>query len=345
KLKLPLKDQLILEYMDEKQLLKLTTGSSQKHLFIPCNRPVKIYPGTSRNTMQIEAEFFQDTEGVAKEMDERIEKFSQNLIATNSENIDRTTVSKYSLQSYIQEITSRYFQYNGYSAIEVYNEQGYKVLIKTTIFSYDDFYSDLYRKKLRGFLAELAHIKFHFSNLTACVFKLFQQKSLAYQRKNYVNGEEISLIDDLLPIIIKLNNMIEVNEDEFRKTNRFRVRPGYGYDDFNLDHIDGSSPHSLQSLVHHMMFEEDIFYPYYLNDEQIEQLAFHIEMYPYKLFAPSSRSHNASEIQKMLDTVYAECVEFVAVKLFSKGFDVVDVYAQYLSDPMLDRIAAQCAEK
>ncbi|MFW6275297.1 MAG: hypothetical protein ACOC2M_01530, partial [bacterium] len=262
KLKLPLKDQLILEYMDEKKLLKLTTGSSQKHLFMPGNLPIKIYPGPSPNTLHIETEFFHETKRFPKEMDKRIENFSQELIIPNNGNNRDKQFSKYSLQSYVREITYRFFQYNGYSAVEVHNEKKYKVLMKTTIFSYDDFYSDLYRKKLTGFLAELAHIKFHFNNITAYIFKLFQQDFLTYQRKNYVNEEPITLIDDILQIIIKLNNIIETNEEEFRKTNRLKVRPGYGYDDFNLDHIDGSSIHSLQSLIHHMMFEEDIFYPY-----------------------------------------------------------------------------------
>lgn len=344
KLKTPLQDQLILEYDNRSDVIKLKTGSSPKHLLSPCNLPVKIFPGPSRNTLQIETECFQQMNKVPEEIDILIGAFSNNLVMNSSGQNNHHPGSKYSFHAYIQESTARIFQYNAYSICEIHREEGYKVVIKTTIFSYDDFYSDLYREKLADYLAELAHIKFHFNNIICYLFELFRNDFITRLRKNHFNREEFPVVHDIFQIIMKLNSIIEENEAEFRKTNQFRVRPGYGYDDFHLDQVDGSTRHSLQSLIHHMMFEEDIFYPWYLNDEQIDQLAYHIEMFPYKLFEPSQQSDKNHEVQKMLDYIYAECLEFAAIKLFSKGFDTIDVYAQYLSEPILQRIAVQCSK-
>ena len=60
-------------------------------------------------------------------------------------------------------------------------------------------------------------------------------------------------------ILAVLDKIIDDHLDHFKKSNEFKVRPGYSYDKFYLDRVQGSFDQSLNGLIHHIMFEDGIY--------------------------------------------------------------------------------------
>ena len=80
-------------------------------------------------------------------------------------------------------------------------------------------------------------------------------------------NSEMNEIDYLSSILDKI---IDDNLDSFKENNSFQVRPGYSYDNFYLDRVQGAYEGSLNGLIHHIMFEDGI-YKNILTDEQFER--------------------------------------------------------------------------
>lgn len=53
--------------------------------------------------------------------------------------------------------------------------------------------------------------------------------------------------------------IIEKNKGSFKKEGDFKVRPGYGYDKFYLDRVDGSYDMSLQGLIHYILHDDHLY--------------------------------------------------------------------------------------
>ena len=71
--------------------------------------------------------------------------------------------------------------------------------------------------------------------------------------------EKFSKGSDPSEFVIKiLDGIIDNNIDIFMDGD-FNVRPGYAYDKFYMDRVDGSYDMSLQGLIHHIMFEHAIY--------------------------------------------------------------------------------------
>lgn len=127
-----------------------------------------------------------------------------------------------------------------------------------------------------------------------------------------------------------LNKIVENNAESFKKEDSFEVRPGYGYDKFYLDWIDGDYDMSLQGLIHHIMYEEGI-YEEILDDDQFQELKSLIENSPEAIYGLDMDDDDFEEIQcEILDCVYSDAIEFVGKKLRGLGFDVEETFAEYL---------------
>jgi len=131
-------------------------------------------------------------------------------------------------------------------------------------------------------------------------------------------------LEEIVKIITKiLDNIIEEYKEEFRETGSFKVTPGYGYDKFYLDWVEGSYDMSLYSLIHYIMYEEGI-YKKILTDEQYKKLEELIEEYPESIYGPDMDED--PELVEKLDAIYDESISFVEEKLTSLGFDVKGVF-------------------
>ena len=80
-----------------------------------------------------------------------------------------------------------------------------------------------------------------------------------------------------------LDGIIDAHVNQFRKNDSFKVRPGYGYDKFYLDSIDGSYDMSLQGLIHYIMYEEGI-YRKILSNSQYADVVDLIEENPEAIY-------------------------------------------------------------
>ena len=129
-----------------------------------------------------------------------------------------------------------------------------------------------------------------------------------------------------------LNEIIEFNIDSFRKEESFKVRPGYCYDKFYLDWVDGSDDMSLESLIYYIMYEEGI-YAEILNEAQYKELESVIKEYPDAIYVLDEESENYENIQyNIIQPVYKESIMFVGNKLIELGFDVKEIFSGYLPD-------------
>lgn len=120
-------------------------------------------------------------------------------------------------------------------------------------------------------------------------------------------------------ITYKLDEIIISNITSL-KTGNFQVRPGYSYDNFFLDKIEGSYDESLQGLIHHIMFKDGI-YKKILSKAQLEECQSVIQNEPENIYSPSGDNKDDEEIQEILDDIYWDSISFVANKFEELGID------------------------
>ena len=119
--------------------------------------------------------------------------------------------------------------------------------------------------------------------------------------------------------------LIENHEDYFREENTFKVRPGVAYDKFYINQIEGSYDMSLQGLIHHYLWENEL-YHLFLSDEELETCEQVVNEQPEYIFGPDS-----AETQEIIDEIQAKAIVFVGKKLIKLGFDVEQDFESYLS--------------
>ena len=117
----------------------------------------------------------------------------------------------------------------------------------------------------------------------------------------------------------KLDEIITSNIPSL-KTGNFQVRPGYSYDNFFLDKIEGSYDESLQGLIHHIMFKDSI-YKKILSKAQLEECQSVVQNEPENIYSPSGDNKDDEEIQEILDDIYWDSISFVANKFQELGID------------------------
>ena len=132
-------------------------------------------------------------------------------------------------------------------------------------------------------------------------------------------------------VINVLDRIIQDNIASFDEYSGYKVRPGYGYDKFYLDFVEGSYDMSLQSLIHYIMYE-DGHYQKFLNKSQYARLLHIVHQYPESIFGlDEDLDNNYEQIQyELIDRVYATSIKFVAITLINSGFDVRSTFADYL---------------
>jgi len=114
-----------------------------------------------------------------------------------------------------------------------------------------------------------------------------------------------------------MSKIVSENTDFFKESGGFKVRPGYSYDKFYLDRVDGSYDMSLQGLIHHIMFEEKI-YERLLTEEQILECTRVVQDFPDCIWKPDSDEY--PELADVFDAIYSECIFFTWHLLQEKGF-------------------------
>ncbi len=110
-----------------------------------------------------------------------------------------------------------------------------------------------------------------------------------------------------------LKKIIADNLASFRSDSSFKVRPGYGYDKFYLDRLDGSYDMSLYGLIHYILHEEGI-YPDVLPKAALTEVERLIREHPESIYSPE-------QDYEWLDDLHESCISLVARELQRHGFD------------------------
>ena len=124
--------------------------------------------------------------------------------------------------------------------------------------------------------------------------------------------------------------IIEKNKGSFKKEGNFKVRPGYGYDKFYLDRVDGSYDMSLHGLIHYILHDEHL-YEKFLSEKQLEDQVAMTKEFPESIYSPNDDDDDYAKIQyEYLDVIYWRSIQFVAKRLMKEGFDVEEDFLDYL---------------
>ena len=95
-----------------------------------------------------------------------------------------------------------------------------------------------------------------------------------------------------------LENIIE-RIPNFIKNSSFKVRPGYGPDKF-LDKANQDYESSLENLIHHILFEEEL-YNHFLNGRQLDNCKNVIENEPDSIYRPDLEDEEISDEEYELE--------------------------------------------
>jgi len=136
--------------------------------------------------------------------------------------------------------------------------------------------------------------------------------------------EIISKVTKILDKIISENTQSLLQGD-------FLVRPNYGYQKFYLNWVSGSYDMSLQSLIHYILYEEEI-YQNILSEKQYTNCLYVIKNNPEAIYYPDDNSDEDFEVQEMLDTIYYKSISYTGKKLIAMGLNVFHDFKDYLYD-------------
>lgn len=135
---------------------------------------------------------------------------------------------------------------------------------------------------------------------------------------------EMNEIDYLVSVIDKI---IDTNLDNFKESGSFQVRPGYAYDNFYLNRVQGSYDGSLNGLIHHIMFEDGV-YKELLTDEQFERCKKAVNDEPEGIWLDTSASEDHIPDDSLVDEledIYTSVIQHVCQRLNHEGFKVEEL--------------------
>lgn len=136
--------------------------------------------------------------------------------------------------------------------------------------------------------------------------------------------------DDIVDFLYqKLFDIIYNNFDALQYMKNYRLRPGYGYDKFYINKVEGDYKGSLQSLIHYILFE-NLIYRDILNDYQYDQCMGVIKNKPFTIYDPTGDSDKDIEVKELLDYIYKMTIFNIAHFLISVGLDVKYDFRNYL---------------
>ena len=147
---------------------------------------------------------------------------------------------------------------------------------------------------------------------------MYRDKVTASQRNIEKSTEKFSKGSDPSEFVIKiLDGIIDNNKDMFMDGD-FNVRPGYAYDKFYMDRVDGSYDMSLQGLIHHIMFEHAV-YESILSKKGLKDCGDIVKTNPESIYGPDSDDDDFDEVQEMLDNIYYQCIKHVGMRFKKEG--------------------------
>ena len=135
-------------------------------------------------------------------------------------------------------------------------------------------------------------------------------------------AEIISFISKKLIEII-YDNLDSLHEGDFK------IRPGYGYDKFYLNRVDGTYDMSLQGLIHYILYEE-LIYRDILNLDQYAKCRLVIQNHPESIYYPNGESADDIKVSELLDYIYSYSIFSIGHFMISIGLDVSQDFKDYL---------------
>jgi len=140
---------------------------------------------------------------------------------------------------------------------------------------------------------------------------------------NENDSEEDSLIGSVVKSLNeKMDDVIKSHTEEFISSERCKVRPGYGYDKFYLDTIDGSYDCSLHGLIHYILWEDKLYHQF-LTDRQLKDVKKVIDDDPEAIYRPDLDDESISDkeyqedqsLDENLDSIFHQVITHVGEKL------------------------------
>lgn len=136
--------------------------------------------------------------------------------------------------------------------------------------------------------------------------------------------------DDIVSFIYqRLFSIIYDNFDALQLMKNYRLRPNYGYKKFYINKVTGGYECSLQSLIHYILFEDQI-YRDILNDHQFEECKSIIKTKPFEIYQPAGDTEEDNEAKELLDYIYNRTIFTTAQYLILVGLDVRYDFKKYL---------------
>ena len=134
--------------------------------------------------------------------------------------------------------------------------------------------------------------------------------------------------DEIVDFIYqKVFGIIYDNFDKIQDMKNYRLRPGYGYNRFFINKVEGEC--SLQSLIHYIL-SENLIYLDILNVYQNNQCMVIIKNQTYDIYYPTGDSDEDNEVKELLDYIYNRTIFSVAQLLILIGIDVRYDFRNYL---------------
>lgn len=136
--------------------------------------------------------------------------------------------------------------------------------------------------------------------------------------------------DEIVEFIYqRLFGIIYENFDAIQDKKDYQLRPGYGYNKFYINKVEGGYKDSLHSLIHYILFE-DLIYRDILNDDQYDQCMAVINNQLYEIYYPRGDSDEDIDVKGLLDYIYKRTIFKIAQFLILIGLDVRYDFRNYL---------------
>ncbi len=112
-----------------------------------------------------------------------------------------------------------------------------------------------------------------------------------------------------------------IDDNHPNDSDSFKVRPDYGYAKYYLTHVEGDYDMSLHSLIHYILYEEQL-YNKFLTSKRLNDVKEVIKEYPESIYSPDCDEEGYEIVQDSLDWIYYKTISFVGKRLKELGYDV-----------------------
>lgn len=134
--------------------------------------------------------------------------------------------------------------------------------------------------------------------------------------------------DDIVSFIYeKVFGIIYDNFDAIQDMKNYRLRPGYGYNRFFINKVEGEC--SLQSLIHYILYKDQV-YKDILSDSQYDQCGEVIKSQHHAIYYPEGDSKEDTLLKELLDYIYNRSIFMIAQYMILIGLDVRYDFRKFL---------------